>query len=254
MKTQLQSKILGVFTLVHLSFLSFSQSVTINPQSTTALIDAKSTTNGTLPTRLTIAQRNLLTLSTGLQVYCTDCSPAGPYIYNGSTWFAMFQTATVSPITYTIGQAAQGGVVFWIDETGQHGLVAATADQNAAAPWYNGNTNTNATRSGVFGGKFNTEKIISGIGSGSYAAILAAEHTGGQYGDWYLPSKNELSIMFTQKNSIGGFVAATYWSSTELDEEPGLIAENANQVNFSTGVVSTVSKNTLNRVRAIRSF
>jgi len=33
-----------------------------------------------------------------------------------------------STITYTIGDNVQGGVVFWVDETGEHGLVAALAD------------------------------------------------------------------------------------------------------------------------------
>ncbi len=31
-------------------------------------------------------------------------------------------------ITYKVGDNAQGGVVFWVDETGQHGLVAALQD------------------------------------------------------------------------------------------------------------------------------
>jgi hypothetical protein len=43
--------------------------------------------------------------------------------------------------TLTIGQSYQGGIIFWLDATGQHGLIAATADQSASMRWYAG-TNT----------------------------------------------------------------------------------------------------------------
>jgi hypothetical protein len=32
---------------------------------------------------------------------------------------------------YAIGDIAQGGIVFWVDETGQHGLVCAKSDQSS---------------------------------------------------------------------------------------------------------------------------
>ena len=35
-----------------------------------------------------------------------------------------------SPKTYTIGQYVQGGVIFWLDPSMQHGLVASIVDMN----------------------------------------------------------------------------------------------------------------------------
>ena len=34
---------------------------------------------------------------------------------------------------YEIGDIAHGGIVFWVDETGEHGLVAATVDQSVSS-------------------------------------------------------------------------------------------------------------------------
>lgn len=41
--------------------------------------------------------------------------------------------------TYKVGDFAQGGIVFWVDETGQHGLVCAKEDQDGGSglQWYN---------------------------------------------------------------------------------------------------------------------
>jgi hypothetical protein len=33
--------------------------------------------------------------------------------------------------------------------------------------------------------------------------------------DWRLPTKEELNILYTNKDKIGGFVYGNYWSSTE---------------------------------------
>jgi len=54
-----------------------------------------------------------------------DVTP-GFYYWNGTAWEAIDN----SPTTYTIGDWAQGGIVFWVDETGQHGLICAKEDQN----------------------------------------------------------------------------------------------------------------------------
>jgi len=69
----------------------------------------------------------------GAIVYIDDVSTAstetetanitttGYYFYDASNdaWNVIKTT------TYTVGDFAQGGIVFWVDETGQHGLVAA---------------------------------------------------------------------------------------------------------------------------------
>ncbi|AFK04415.1 hypothetical protein Emtol_3286 [Emticicia oligotrophica DSM 17448] len=233
-----------------------AQSVLIDPANTTSILNAQSTTKGLLPPRLTEAQRNAMTgLTAGTVIHCSDCAGGvGPYSYNGSSWVAMFSSNSVS---YSVGQSKFGGVIFFVDDSGQHGLVAATTDQSVGTTWYNGNyINTLATRTGVFGGANNTERIITEQGAGNYAASIASQGSNGGFGDWYLPSKDEMAKMYQQIGVIPSITAgANYWSSTEESvSNLQSTSTNAYVTVLSTGVSSLQSKSSNARVRAIRRF
>jgi len=65
---------------------------------------------------------------------------------------------------HMVGDSYQGGIIFWVEPDGQHGLIAAKADQNGGVgiQWYNGTYfATNATADGIYAGAKNTEVIIS---------------------------------------------------------------------------------------------
>jgi hypothetical protein len=52
----------------------------------------------------------------------------------------------------------------------------------------------------------------------SFAAGLANSYRGGGYIDWFLPSRDELNLLYQAKDVIGGFATSghpTYWSSTQ---------------------------------------
>ena len=66
------------------------------------------------------------------------------------------------------------------------------------------------------------------------------------YSDWYLPDINELDVMYENKDLIGGFFSAYYWSSTEID------SSSAWRQNFGYGIDPTDSKSWPNRVRCVR--
>jgi len=52
-----------------------------------ARLDVTSATRGFLMPKVTIAQKASMTPATGMQVFCTDCGPAGELqIYNGTAW------------------------------------------------------------------------------------------------------------------------------------------------------------------------
>jgi hypothetical protein len=164
---------------------------------------------------------------------------ASPYVVN----------STAGGSSLAIGDSYQGGIIFWLDATGQHGLIAATADQSTGIQWYNGTfTVTNAVRDGIGAGMYNTERIIANQSTGSYAAQLCANYQGGGYGDWYLPSKYELNLLYLQKTAVGGFASAYYWSSTEND------LNSAWTQNFGNGSQDYDYKDYANRVRAVRAF
>lgn len=100
-------------------------------------------------------------------------------------------------IQVTIGQSLLGGIIFYIDNSGQHGLVAAPNDQSTGIAWWNGSyVFTNATSTAVGKGKTNTREIIWAQGAGSYAASLADSLILNGYADWFLPSLGELDLMY----------------------------------------------------------
>ena len=171
---------------------------------------------------------------------------ASPYVVNA--------TGGPGGTALAIGDSYQGGIIFWLDATGQHGLIAATEDQSTAdqsteIEWYNGTfAVTNAVRDGIGAGKFNTERIIANQGEGDYAAQICANYQGGNYGDWYLPSKYELNLLYAQKAAVGGFASFYYWSSTESSEY------NAWGQYFDDGLQHDYGKHSLGYVRAVRAF
>ncbi|WP_235299366.1 Lcl domain-containing protein [Portibacter marinus] len=170
---------------------------------------------------------------------------------------------------YKIGDLAQGGIVFYVDESGEHGLVADLTDVSAGVRWYAGTSgSTQAKGDGVFAGEMNTAIIISSHVAISddgqiYAARMCAELEKGGYADWYLPSLHELNLMYENladtdgdnsnsgpgdPNNIGGFENALYWSSTELS------IVRAYGMQFGGGLENVNSKSISYRVRAIRAF
>lgn len=235
-----------------------AQSITLNPADTKNILTVQTTTQAIKLPVLNETQRNLIPAPViGMQVYCSNClAGVGPYSYNGSAWSPMFVPATSDLPSYTVGQLAQGGRVFFVDETGRHGLAAATTDQSASIKWFNVNFHiTGATRVGVYGGLANTSDIVRVEENGSYAAKIAQSHTGGGFGDWHLPSLEELRLMYNQKNVIGGFANINYWTSTEIAGSPATNPSTTAHVkNFTAGAEAPLSKGSTAGVRAIRKF
>jgi formylglycine-generating enzyme required for sulfatase activity len=157
---------------------------------------------------------------------------------------------TAPVFTPVIGQSYGGGVIFYIDGTGQHGLIAATSDQSNGAAWgCSGTLITGADGTAIGTGNQNTIDIMAGCSTAGIAARLCGDLVLGGYSDWYLPSKDELNQMYLQKTVIGGFAAAGYyWSSTEA------FSGSAWAYLFSDGSVNNWDKISPMYIRAIRSF
>jgi hypothetical protein len=151
---------------------------------------------------------------------------------------------------FTIGQHYHGGIIFYIDGTGQHGLIAAVNDQGTGISWKKGvNVITGASGIAIGTGKDNTQKIIDSLGStGNYAAPLCWNYKVGQYQDWYLPSKAELNLLYKKKDIVGGFDATNYWSSSEVSKSKAWDQE------FGGGGQFKDSKSFTLNVHAISSF
>ena len=186
------------------------------------------------------------------------------------TSVASVASNSVTPVS-SIGNFYQGGVVFYIFQSGDtgyidgetHGLIAAVADQSTGLRWYNGSyISTWAKGTAVGTGSANTDDIITEQGDTetSYAAGLARAYTGGGYSDWFLPSKDELNKMYTNKatinttatsNSGSEFSTNSYWSSTEYASAP---TSRAWTQGFTNGDLERPYKTNTYYVRAIRAF
>jgi hypothetical protein len=165
--------------------------------------------------------------------------------------------------TLAIGQTYQGGIIFYLDATGQHGLIAAPTDQSTSTQWCNGCyidsnnswfgfTEIGGTSTVVGTGQANTNILVASQGAGNYAAKLCDDLILNGYSDWFLPSSEELNLMFTNigqgATNYGGFAPNYYWSSSEDRKNYAWYKY------FYDGFQRSNSKNLFLSVRAVRSF
>jgi len=173
-----------------------------------------------------------------------------PYALHAKT--AESVTGGGSSNIFYLGQDTLGGIVFYIylDQNGvQHGLIVNKNE--STAQWQTSGTTTNATRS--WDGVYNT-----GLMTGSPAATYVNGLTDGGFTDWYLPSIDELSILWHNRFHVnkalnaGSFslltTTADYWSSTEYD------ATYAFYFSFHFGSATNPNKADTYSVRAVRAF
>ncbi|MCL2435235.1 MAG: DUF1566 domain-containing protein [Lentimicrobiaceae bacterium] len=150
-----------------------------------------------------------------------------------------------------IGQSYQGGIIFYIDKTGKHGMVAAPNDQSVGIQWYNGKYFTIGDTYQNFGsGKHNTDRIVEAQGGGNYAAKICKDLVLNGYNDWFLPNTNELVEAFARIGNVGNFSNSKYWTSSEVWDKTAAI------VHFGAGGAVNYSEDKANenRVRAVRNF
>jgi hypothetical protein len=122
---------------------------------------------------------------------------------------------------YTVGQNFQGGKIFYIDSTGEHGLIFPVIyfyEEKRWAGWPYGDSLVGTTLTDVGAGKLNTQKILA---SGNNDPISAARYCDdlvlNGYSDWFLPSAGELALV---KAAVGPLEisGSLYWTSTEATQ------------------------------------
>jgi hypothetical protein len=186
-----------------------------------------------------------------------DTSAAKPYILvdnsaGAAVWTVLGGSAIGSLYAigdgsrYAIGDAGPaGGIVFHVTDGGLHGLEAATVDQVSTQWGCYGTLISGANGTVVGTGEQNTADIIAGCNETTAASVAAAYGPG-----WYLPSKDELNLLYLQKAAgvVGGFASSYYWSSSQAG------ASGAWDQYFDVGGQSVFSKGNTNGVRAVRAF
>lgn len=158
--------------------------------------------------------------------------------------------------SFYIGQSYGGGIIFYLNGTGQHGLIVAPMDQSQEAEWGCFGTLIGSTGTAIGTGQANTTAFVSGcttIGDYPDAARICDYLMLNGYNDWFLPSKDELNQMYLQQNVIGGSPILGGWSSSEYDADDVWVQD------FSNGYQWHISKGEglygpTGHVRAIRAF
>jgi hypothetical protein len=147
-----------------------------------------------------------------------------------------------------IGTSYQGGIIFYIDQTGEHGLIVSQSSLEDSFQWgchgFNSDDMVGASASEIGEGLLNTTNIVNSnclLTSTTYeyidgdytitytdyegltAANAAYNYESEGYTDWYLPSKDELTEIFNTLGNLwsecivenGSGYNSIYWSSTE---------------------------------------
>jgi len=179
------------------------------------------------PERLTCAQGGTCSLDSvgpggGIVFYVQDRTPNASWRY-----------LEAAPNTWSGGIADP--IMKWCSEGNAFIKSLATGVSGA------GNTGTL-----VGTGARNTKVMLGTCTFG--AANMAVSYAGGGKSDWFLPSKEELNLMYKSKRTIGGFLDKPYWSSSEDG------AFNAWTQAFGLGSLGNFFKVNDYYVRPIRAF
>ena len=174
-------------------------------------------------------------------------------------------STTATAAALAVGQSYGGGIVAYIFQNsdpgyvaGQvHGLIAASLDHNTAVLATLSAPSTFFTSPNLGTGLANTNALIANqANTGSYAAKICRDYNGGNYTDWYLPSKDELNKLYSNKGTIGGFNGRGYWSSTQQSYANQICCQYFNNDPYGPGGTQTPANGQYNAmsVRAIRTF
>jgi len=174
--------------------------------------------------------------------------------------FRLVPYEVVAPVV-AVGDRRDGGVVGYIFEPGDTGYVVGETrglvvadDIIADVTWIGSGFNLGvATDTAIGTGAANTAAIVAAYdaqGFTNYAAKVAAQYgLGGTYSDWYLPSRDELVVLWENRARIGGFPGSgTLWTSSNASDPE------AWRVDFGSGNPFTSSKLAESRVRPVRTF
>jgi hypothetical protein len=167
---------------------------------------------------------------------------------------------------YKIGEKGPaGGIVFFDkmnDIDGWRYLEASPQDLGETQ-WGSNRQEVGGTETGIGSGKENTRLIVAklqSLGETGCAAQLCAAYKQGGKGDWFLPSMDELDLMYQnlKKTGLANFnESRAYWTSSEDGNEAWLQefsnGRNGRQI-LNGGGYFGYSKDRAFSVRAVRAF
>lgn len=153
--------------------------------------------------------------------------PVGPQGPQGATG----PQGPAGGFTHYIGEEFGGGIIYylWKDLNNvEHGLIVALTNVSTAQAWSNNiNTLIGSSAQSTWDGLSNSNAIVSQAGHINSAAKLCLDLIAGGQSDWYLPSVDELSLVWHNRFIINKVIStipgaqlfgtglSDYWSSSE---------------------------------------
>ena len=131
-------------------------------------------------------------------------------------------------------------------------MEAAPVDQAASAWGCNGTSIPGANNQVTGTGAANTAAIVSGCAQANTAAKVTDTYVLNGYTDWYLPSRDELYLLYLQRALVNATIAKNsyYQSSSQLNN-----STTTNYIRtFNSDNEYGNPKGTAELVRAVRSF
>jgi len=164
------------------------------------------------------------------------------------------------------GNGPAGGIIFY-DDGVSGGLEVSIVDYEVNMQWGCGTLLINSNATVVGSGVANTQAIVDAHNNdlvdyaanptqcdasndGTVAAIYCDEFILNDYDDWFLPSLEEVMLIYSNLHSVGlgDFTDDIYWTSTEESDQ------NAKSVDLWKGMEIVSLKTTSYRVRPVRKF
>ena len=171
----------------------------------------------------------------------------------------------VKPSAWPVAGKTAKGIVFYVDNTGQHGWAVHLQDQGTSVQWtpygqytdISTLTNYTNARDAItdLNGYSNTQKIRNAGNATKYPAAYAVDFANG----WYLPAAGQLRLLFGEIVTLNASLQVVggtqfpmdsgwwYWSSTEFGQSSAWC------VAYS-GFVNNPNKINNGRVRSVRAF
>lgn len=153
---------------------------------------------------------------------------------------------------YIVGEPGPAGGFVFYDKgeftDGWRYMEVWTSAEEGNHQWKTSNTWTEGTSIDIGSGYANTYTVMSGAEHPAAAIVRSATHGG--FEDWFLPSRNELELIYENliKQGVGAYTYAYHWTSSEFGEAL------ASVLYFYNGNFISDNKTTENRVLAVRAF
>lgn len=268
---------LALVLIINIITLSLTaQNVGINDDNSLpdskAILDIKSSNKGVLLPRIALTGRNdnttISSPTTSMIIYNTATAGTGNnsvapgfYYYNGTQWTPDLGGTTLNH--HYVGELYGGGVVFWVDHTGQHGLICSMV--TLSHQWSNTSVTIGNSARSDWNGQTNSAAIIGQSGHIDSAAkrcddYLNIDYGTGIFNDWYLPSIGELNHVWNNffevqkalasdgNNNTDPLVKTDYWTSSESEVGQAYVFK------FNNGEINLRNKSEFLFIRPIRAF